>query len=48
MIGKAQNTTLDAEGVLHFKGRICVPRIDVVIQNLVMESHGLGYSIYPV
>ncbi|WMV34339.1 hypothetical protein MTR67_027724 [Solanum verrucosum] len=26
-IGKAQETTLDAEGVLNFKGRICVPRL---------------------
>ncbi|WMV18766.1 hypothetical protein MTR67_012151 [Solanum verrucosum] len=28
MIGKAQDTTLDTEGVLNFKGRFCVSRVD--------------------
>ncbi|WMV54353.1 hypothetical protein MTR67_047738 [Solanum verrucosum] len=39
-IGKAQETTLDAEGVLSFKGRICVPRVDDLIQKLLTECHG--------
>ncbi|KAH0702377.1 hypothetical protein KY285_016655 [Solanum tuberosum] len=46
-IGKAQETTLDAEGVLSFKGRICVPRVDDLIQNFLTESHDLRYSIHP-
>ncbi|WMV19172.1 hypothetical protein MTR67_012557, partial [Solanum verrucosum] len=46
-IGKAQETTLDAEGVLNFKGRICVPRVDDLIQKLLIESHGSRYSIHP-
>ena len=31
VIGKAQETTLDAECVLSIKGRICVPRADDLI-----------------
>ncbi|WMV24957.1 hypothetical protein MTR67_018342 [Solanum verrucosum] len=46
-IGKAQETTLDAEGVLSFKERICVPRVDDLIQKLLIESHGWQYSIHP-
>ncbi|WMV33598.1 hypothetical protein MTR67_026983, partial [Solanum verrucosum] len=47
VINKAQETTLDAEGVLNFKGRICVPRVDCLIQKLLTESHGSRYSIHP-
>ena len=46
-IGKSQETTLDAHVVLNQKGRICVPRVDDLIQKLLMESHGSRYSIYP-
>ncbi|WMV30008.1 hypothetical protein MTR67_023393 [Solanum verrucosum] len=44
---KAQETTLDADGVLSIKGRICVPRVDDVIQKLLAKSHGSRYSIHP-
>ncbi|KAH0672776.1 hypothetical protein KY290_026933 [Solanum tuberosum] len=47
MIGKAQKTTLDADGALNSKGRICVPRIDDLIDKLLAESHGSQYSIHP-
>ena len=33
VIGKAQETTLDVEGILSFKGRICVPGVDDLIQK---------------
>ncbi|WMV46160.1 hypothetical protein MTR67_039545 [Solanum verrucosum] len=46
-IGKAQKTTLDAEGMLSFKRRICVSQVDNLIQNLLTESHGLRYSTHP-
>ncbi|KAH0655234.1 hypothetical protein KY285_030116 [Solanum tuberosum] len=45
--GKAQETTLDADGVLSVKGRICVPRVDDLIQKLLAESHGSRCSINP-
>ncbi|WMV26826.1 hypothetical protein MTR67_020211 [Solanum verrucosum] len=47
VIGKAQETTLDTEGVLSFRGKICVPRVDDLIQKLLIESHGSRYSIHP-
>ncbi|WMV40558.1 hypothetical protein MTR67_033943 [Solanum verrucosum] len=46
-IGKTQETTLDAEGVLNFKGRICVPRVDDLIQKFLIEFRGSRYSIHP-
>ncbi|WMV50634.1 hypothetical protein MTR67_044019, partial [Solanum verrucosum] len=46
VIGKAQETTLDAEGVLSFKGRIYVPRVGDLIQKLLTDSHGSRYSIH--
>ncbi|WMV50476.1 hypothetical protein MTR67_043861 [Solanum verrucosum] len=46
VIGKAQETILDANGVLNFKGRICVPRVHDLMENLLAESHGSWYSIY--
>ena len=33
VIGKGKETTLDVEGILNFKGRICVPRLDGLIQK---------------
>ncbi|KAH0712171.1 hypothetical protein KY289_008130 [Solanum tuberosum] len=40
VVGKAQETTLDVDSVLNFKGRICVPRVDDLIEKLLAESHG--------
>ncbi|WMV09003.1 hypothetical protein MTR67_002388 [Solanum verrucosum] len=47
VIGKAQETTFDADGVLNLKWRICVPRVDDLIDKLLVESHGSRYSIHP-
>ncbi|KAH0741272.1 hypothetical protein KY290_034315 [Solanum tuberosum] len=44
---EAQDTTLDVDGVLNFKGRICVPRVDDLIPKLLAEAHGSRYSIHP-
>lgn len=33
------------EGVLSFKGRICVSQLDDLIQKLFIESHGSQYFI---
>ncbi|WMV08862.1 hypothetical protein MTR67_002247 [Solanum verrucosum] len=45
--GKAQDMVLDVEGVLSFKERICVPRVDDLIQKLLTESHGSRCIIHP-
>ena len=34
VMGKAQDTTLNAKGVLSIEGRISVPRVDDLIQKL--------------
>lgn len=47
MLGKTQKTTLDANVVLNFKGRICVPRVDLLTEKLLAEYHGSRYSIHP-
>ncbi|WMV58171.1 hypothetical protein MTR67_051556, partial [Solanum verrucosum] len=36
-----------ADGVLNFKGIICVPTVDDLIEKLLAESHGSRYSIHP-
>ena len=46
VIGKAQEITLDADGLLIFKGRICVPRVDDLIEKLLAESHSSRYFIH--
>ena len=40
-LGMSQKTTLDAHGVLIFKGRIYVPIVDDLIVKLLAECHGL-------
>ncbi|WMV14144.1 hypothetical protein MTR67_007529 [Solanum verrucosum] len=47
MSGKAQDVALDVGGVLNFKGRIFVPRVDYFIQKILIESHGSQYTIHP-
>ncbi|WMV24497.1 hypothetical protein MTR67_017882 [Solanum verrucosum] len=42
VISISQETTLDNEGVLNFKGRICVPRVDCLIEKLLANSHDHG------
>lgn len=46
MIRKEQETTIDSEGVLNFKGTISVPRVDDLIQKLFAKSHGFRYSVH--
>ena len=44
-IGKSQGITVDANGVLNYKGRMCVPRVDYLIPRLLAEVHGSRNSI---
>ncbi|WMV47023.1 hypothetical protein MTR67_040408 [Solanum verrucosum] len=39
--GQAQDVALDAGGVLSFMGKICVPRVDDLIQKILKESHDI-------
>lgn len=45
-VGKEKETTLDANGILNFKCRICIPWVDGLIEKFLLEAHGLRYSIH--
>jgi hypothetical protein len=37
----------DDEGVLWYKGRICVPNVNELMDNILREAHEPAYSIHP-
>ena len=45
--GEAKEATIDEEGVLRIKGRVCVPRVDDLINTILTEAHSSRYSIHP-
>ena len=45
-IGKSQGAFLYGDGVLNYKGRMCVLRVHDLIPRLLVEAHGLPYSIH--
>ena len=45
--GEAKEEKIDEEGVLRIKGRVCVPRVDDLINTILTEAHSSRYSIHP-
>ena len=45
--GEAKEATIDEEGVLRIKGRVCVSRVDDLINTILTEAHSSRYSIHP-
>ena len=45
--GEAKEAQIDEEGVLRIKGRVCVPRVDDLINTILTEAHSSRYSIHP-
>ena len=45
--GEAKEATIDKEGVLRIKGRVCVPRVDDLIHTILTEAHSSRYSSHP-
>jgi hypothetical protein len=45
--GKSPGFSEDAEGVLWYKGRICVPNIKELKDKILREAHESAYSIHP-
>jgi hypothetical protein len=43
---KSPGFTEDEEGVLWYKGRICVPTVKEVKDKILREAHGSAYSIH--
>jgi transposase InsO family protein len=37
----------DAEGVVRFKDRLCVPNIESIRELILREAHEIAYSIHP-
>jgi hypothetical protein len=44
---KSSDFSEDDEGVLWYKGRICVPNIKQLKDEILREVHGSAYSIHP-
>ena len=45
--GEAKEATIDEEGVLRIKGRVCVPRVDNLIHTILIEANSSRYSKHP-
>ena len=45
--GKFTDFTLDDEGVLWISGRICVPDVDNLREEILEEAHFTAYSVHP-
>jgi hypothetical protein len=45
--GKGPDFREDAEGVVWFKDRLCVPDITSIRELILKEAHGTSYSIHP-
>ena len=45
--GEAKKAQIDEEGFLRIKGRVCVPRVDNLINTILTEAHSSRYSIHP-
>ena len=45
--GEVTIFTLDAEGVLRFEGRLCVPNVGDLRTRILEEAHKTAYTIHP-
>ena len=45
--GEAKEAQINEEGVLRIKGRVCVPRVDDLINTILTDAHSSRYSIHP-
>jgi hypothetical protein len=44
---KSPSFSEDGEGVLWYKGRICVPNVKELMDKILCEAHESAYSIHP-
>lgn len=47
-VGKFTNFSLDNEGVLWISGRLCVPNVDNLREEILEEAYFAAYSVHPV
>ena len=39
--------SLSPDGILHFKGRLCIPDDSQLKEQILSEAHSMPYSVYP-
>ena len=44
---KSSDIVVDSDGVMRFKGRLCVPKDGVLRRNILEEAHRSKFSIHP-
>ena len=45
--GKFTDFTIDDEGILRISGRLCVPDVDNLREEILEEAHFAAYSVHP-
>jgi hypothetical protein len=45
--GRGLDFTIDEQGTIWFKNRICVPEINSLRETILKEAHDSDYSIHP-
>jgi hypothetical protein len=45
--GKVSNFSIDSDGVLWLKSRLCVPNVDELRRKIMEEAHHSSYTIHP-
>jgi hypothetical protein len=45
--GRGKDFQEDAEGVVWFKNRLCVPNVQSIRELILKEAHEIAYSIHP-
>jgi hypothetical protein len=45
--GRCKDFREDAEGVVWFRDRLCVPNVQSIRELILKEAHETSYSIYP-
>ena len=45
--GRGKDFPEDAEGVIWFKDRLCVPNVQSIREFILKEAHESAYSIHP-
>ena len=45
--GRNKEFQISSEGILHFKGRLCVPEDPELREQIMSEAHLTPYSVHP-
>ena len=45
--GRSKEFHVSSDGILHFKGRLCVPEEPELREQILSEAHSTPYSVHP-